>query len=168
MAKTVARRNVGMEILEGLRQLKRGEVERVINVPAGRHNSRTHRALPGKVCLTSRHLGADASRMGTRSPRSFRCCANSAHRGSQESAGSARSCIERAALPATPSRPSPQPSPRFAGRGSRRIARRRPRLAPSHDNAQSSSPRTRGFIFASNKMDSRPRFEHSRAGFSRE
>lgn len=28
-----AKRNVGMEILEGLRQLKRGEVGRVINVP---------------------------------------------------------------------------------------------------------------------------------------
>jgi putative transcriptional regulator len=33
MAKTVAKRNVGMEILEGLRQLKRGEVGRVITVP---------------------------------------------------------------------------------------------------------------------------------------
>jgi putative transcriptional regulator len=32
MAKT-AKRNIGMEILEGLRQLKRGEVGRVINVP---------------------------------------------------------------------------------------------------------------------------------------
>ena len=28
-----AKRNIGMEILEGLRQLKRGEVGRVINVP---------------------------------------------------------------------------------------------------------------------------------------
>jgi putative transcriptional regulator len=28
-----AKRNVGMEILEGLRQLKRGEMGRVINVP---------------------------------------------------------------------------------------------------------------------------------------
>jgi len=34
MAKAVARRNVGREILEGLRQLKRGEVGRVVNVPA--------------------------------------------------------------------------------------------------------------------------------------
>lgn len=34
MAKTAAKRNVGMEILEGLRQLKRGEVGRVINVPS--------------------------------------------------------------------------------------------------------------------------------------
>src|SRR5438477_125353 len=33
MAKAVAKRNVGMEILEGLRQLKRGEVGRVITVP---------------------------------------------------------------------------------------------------------------------------------------
>ena len=33
MAKSVAKRNVGMEILEGLRQLKRGDVSRVINVP---------------------------------------------------------------------------------------------------------------------------------------
>lgn len=33
MAKTVTKRNVGMEILEGLRQLKRGEVGRVTNVP---------------------------------------------------------------------------------------------------------------------------------------
>jgi putative transcriptional regulator len=33
MAKTTAKRNVGMEVLEGLRQLKRGEVGRVINVP---------------------------------------------------------------------------------------------------------------------------------------
>ena len=34
MAKALARRNVGREILEGLRQLKRGEVGRVVNVPA--------------------------------------------------------------------------------------------------------------------------------------
>ena len=33
MARTVAKRNVGMEILDGLRQLKRGEVGRVISVP---------------------------------------------------------------------------------------------------------------------------------------
>jgi putative transcriptional regulator len=33
MAKTMAKRNVGMEILDGLRQLKRGEVGRVISVP---------------------------------------------------------------------------------------------------------------------------------------
>ena len=34
MARTVAKRNVGLEILEGVRQLKRGEVGRVINVPS--------------------------------------------------------------------------------------------------------------------------------------
>ena len=33
MTKTLAKRNVGREILEGLRELKRGEVGRVINVP---------------------------------------------------------------------------------------------------------------------------------------
>jgi len=33
MAKTMAKRNVGMEVLDGLRQLKRGEVGRVISVP---------------------------------------------------------------------------------------------------------------------------------------
>jgi putative transcriptional regulator len=34
MAKTEPKRNVGREILEGLRQLKRGEVGRVVNVPS--------------------------------------------------------------------------------------------------------------------------------------
>ena len=34
MAKTVAKRNVGVEILEGLRELKRGEVGRVVTVPS--------------------------------------------------------------------------------------------------------------------------------------
>jgi putative transcriptional regulator len=34
MAKVVAKRNVGTEILEGLRQLKRGEIGRVVNVPS--------------------------------------------------------------------------------------------------------------------------------------
>jgi putative transcriptional regulator len=34
MAKTVAKRNVGLEILDGLRQLKHGEVGRVVNVPS--------------------------------------------------------------------------------------------------------------------------------------
>jgi len=34
MAKTGAKRNVGTEILEGLRQLKRGEIGRVVTVPA--------------------------------------------------------------------------------------------------------------------------------------
>jgi putative transcriptional regulator len=30
----MAKRNVGMEILEGLRELKRGEIGRVVNVPS--------------------------------------------------------------------------------------------------------------------------------------
>jgi len=34
MAKAAAKRNVGMEILEGLRQLKRGEIGRVVSVPS--------------------------------------------------------------------------------------------------------------------------------------
>ena len=34
MAKVVAKRDVGKEILEGLRQLKRGEMGRVVNVPS--------------------------------------------------------------------------------------------------------------------------------------
>jgi len=34
MAKTPAKRDVGREILEGLRQLRRGEVGRVVTVPA--------------------------------------------------------------------------------------------------------------------------------------
>ncbi len=34
MARPVARRNIGMEILRGLRELKRGEVGRVVNVPS--------------------------------------------------------------------------------------------------------------------------------------
>ena len=34
MAKAVAKRNIGTEILQGLRQLKRGEVGRVVNVPS--------------------------------------------------------------------------------------------------------------------------------------
>jgi putative transcriptional regulator len=34
MAKAAAKRNVGAEILEGLRQLKSGEVGRVVTVPA--------------------------------------------------------------------------------------------------------------------------------------
>jgi putative transcriptional regulator len=34
MAKVIAKRNVGKEILEGLRQLKRGEVGRIVTVPS--------------------------------------------------------------------------------------------------------------------------------------
>jgi len=34
MAKTTVKRNIGKEILEGLRELKRGEVGRVITVPS--------------------------------------------------------------------------------------------------------------------------------------
>ena len=34
MAKAVAKRNVGLEILEGLRELKRGEIGRVVNIPS--------------------------------------------------------------------------------------------------------------------------------------
>ena len=33
MAKAALKRNVGLEILEGLRELKRGEIGRVVNVP---------------------------------------------------------------------------------------------------------------------------------------
>lgn len=34
MTKVVPTRNVGLEILEGIRELKRGEVGRVVNVPS--------------------------------------------------------------------------------------------------------------------------------------
>ena len=34
MAEATPRRNVGLEVLDGLRQLKRGEVGRVVNVPS--------------------------------------------------------------------------------------------------------------------------------------
>jgi putative transcriptional regulator len=34
MAKTSHKRNVGLEILEGLRELKRGEIGRAVNVPS--------------------------------------------------------------------------------------------------------------------------------------
>ena len=34
MAKAVAKRNVGIEILEGLRELRRGEIGRVVNIPS--------------------------------------------------------------------------------------------------------------------------------------
>jgi putative transcriptional regulator len=34
MAKTSPKRNVGLEILEGLRALKRGDIGRVVNVPS--------------------------------------------------------------------------------------------------------------------------------------
>jgi len=34
MAKTAPRRNVGLEILEGLRELKRGEIGRVVSLPS--------------------------------------------------------------------------------------------------------------------------------------
>ena len=34
MAKTASRRNVGLEILDGLRELKRGEVSRVVSLPS--------------------------------------------------------------------------------------------------------------------------------------
>lgn len=34
MAKTVPKRNIGTEILEGLRELKRGEIGRVVSLPS--------------------------------------------------------------------------------------------------------------------------------------
>lgn len=34
MAKTSSKRNIGLEILEGLRELKRGEVGRVVSLPS--------------------------------------------------------------------------------------------------------------------------------------
>ena len=34
MAKVAAKRNVGMEILEGLRELKRGDAGRVVTIPS--------------------------------------------------------------------------------------------------------------------------------------
>ncbi len=34
MAKAVSKRNVGLEILEGLRELKRGEIGRVVSLPS--------------------------------------------------------------------------------------------------------------------------------------
>ena len=34
MAKASKRRNIGLEILDGLRQLKRGEIGRIVNAPS--------------------------------------------------------------------------------------------------------------------------------------
>ena len=34
MAKTAPKRNLGLEILEGLREIKRGEIGRVVNLPS--------------------------------------------------------------------------------------------------------------------------------------
>lgn len=76
MAKS--KRNIGLEILEGLREIKRGEYSRVINVPDVA--TIQNRAFSGEICSTARCLGPYAARLGAGSSSSLWRRKNSTYR----------------------------------------------------------------------------------------
>jgi len=94
MAKAVARRNVGREILEGLRELKRGEVGRVVSIPpVAAVRERTGLSQVKFASL----LGVSVRTLqeweqGRRAPSG----ADLAHGRGQEPSGASRGCVTRA------------------------------------------------------------------------
>lgn len=68
--------NIGQEILEGIRQLKRGEHGRVIKGAINRSNSREDWPFAAEMCGVAGCIRPHASGMGTRSSRAVRRGAN--------------------------------------------------------------------------------------------
>ena len=92
MTKTLAKRNVGREILEGLRELKRGEVGRVINVPpVATIRERTGLSQAKFASL----LGVSVRRLQEGEQGALWRCAYFADDRCQESARPTRGCLSR-------------------------------------------------------------------------
>jgi putative transcriptional regulator len=69
---TKAKRDIGAEILEGLRELKRGEHGRIINVPDVGSDSRKDGVVPGAIRGAIGCFRADLAGLGARAPRTER------------------------------------------------------------------------------------------------
>ena len=61
-----AKRNIGPEILQGLRELKHGEYGRVTTVPSVTSIRNTDGLVPSEVPLASESVSANASGLGAR------------------------------------------------------------------------------------------------------
>ena len=84
-----AKRNIGQEILEGIRQLKRGEHGRVMKVPS----VTTIRKKTGLSQPRFAELLGVSVRMGTGSSGTIRCCPNLAADRREEPARTSRCCL---------------------------------------------------------------------------
>ena len=89
MAKTLLKRNVGLEILEGLRELKHGDVGRVINVPSVSVIRERTGLSQAKFACSAWSLRTHFAGMGTRTPRAIGCGANAPNGRGEEPPGSA-------------------------------------------------------------------------------
>jgi DNA-binding transcriptional regulator YiaG len=78
LAKVAAKRAVGQELLEGLRQLKKGEVGRVITVPSVAHSRERTGLSQAKFASL---LGENPPGMEARSSGAVRCCSHPADGG---------------------------------------------------------------------------------------
>jgi putative transcriptional regulator len=73
---TKGKRNIGQEILEGIRELKRGEHGRVTNLPAVSSVRRRTGLSQARFARLLGVSGAYAPRVGTRAPRAIRGSSN--------------------------------------------------------------------------------------------
>jgi hypothetical protein len=89
MAKS--KRNIGLEVLEGLREIKRGEYGRVINIP--REYPREDRAFSSANCPTTWCFGSYSAGLGAGASSPLRCRKNLACYSEQES-----TCLARCGL----------------------------------------------------------------------
>ena len=80
-----AKRDVGQEILEGIRQLKRGEHGRVVKVPSVYSHPRKNRSVATSIRRFTWSVSAYPSGMGARSSCTVRRSPNIAARRGQES-----------------------------------------------------------------------------------
>ena len=82
MAKS--KRNIGLEILEGLREIKRGEYGRVITFPCRRHREKD-RTFSSAICATTRCFGSYSAGLGAGASSPLWCRKNVACGCEQES-----------------------------------------------------------------------------------
>ena len=88
-----AKRNVGREIQDGLREIKRGEYGRVINVPdVAKIREKTGLSQSQFASLLGVSV-AHLAGLGTRAAGAVGSCAHVAAGGRQESADAARRCV---------------------------------------------------------------------------
>src|ERR1700730_14361531 len=102
--------NIGQEILDGIRQLKRGEHGRIINVPSVADiREKTGLSQP-RFAQASWRLGSHAAGMGAGPARAVWCCADALANRGKEPPGSAQGCLDlrrpACVIPLSTSRPS--------------------------------------------------------------
>lgn len=88
-----SKRNIGKEILDGLREIKKGEYGRVTTIPSVASIREKTGLSQFRFAQLVGGIAAYATRVGTRSACTFRCGPNIAPYRREKSACIARSCV---------------------------------------------------------------------------